>query len=422
MASNGTASASALPETTPAGASVGCAVGLTSTIADEVPDLASASPAPLCAVDAPQGVRVHYGTCSDAVTLAVVYDASSGMGWHAVAFPANAATCAPQCMMAPASALVLDGDAVAAGDLTAYSNPTPATTWSTQTSGAGTLNGTHNYYFATVLIADVPELKEAMGATPSALGILWAHGSGNAFTGGFASYHGPKNRGSVALPWPATSTAADGGGTGNVAQESAAAAPSAIAAPAWTTADFWKLHGILMILAWCVCIPLGMSLAHGMRKHAPGRARYALFVSHVVVQMAGVLAASAAIVIATFYFQTNASPKEAFEAFWKLDAPYAHGKVGAAVMVAAWVQAINGLARPHQKEHTTVLRAAWEWGHHLLGLSIAALAILNVATGVALLGVLYRVVDVGVWGGGAAVGLGGVLLAAHAGEMAVARS
>ena len=93
MASNGTASASAL-QTTPAGASVGCAVGLTSTIADEVPDLASASPAPLCAVDAPQGVRVHYGTSSDAVTLAVVYDASSGMGWHAVAFPANAATCA----------------------------------------------------------------------------------------------------------------------------------------------------------------------------------------------------------------------------------------------------------------------------------------------------------------------------------------
>jgi len=124
--------------------------------------------------------------------------------------------------------------------------------------------------------------------------------------------------------------------------------------------------------------------------------------------------------------------------------PYAHGKVGVAAMALLWAQALSGLARP--RAGVTSLRRAWEYAHALLGRCAITLGaqhscnavrlmrsiplsqpesllhdarcfragIVNLFTGIYILGRELRLAPFNTWAGWSAFALGVVWLAGAA--------
>ena len=92
--------------------------------------------------------------------------------------------------------------------------------------------------------------------------------------------------------------------------------------------------------------------------------------------------------------------------------PYAHGKVGVAAMAVLWAQPLNALARPHPG--VSRRRRAWELAHALLGRCAIILGIVNIFSGMYILGRELRLIPFNTWAGWAAVSLGAIWLAGAA--------
>jgi hypothetical protein len=92
--------------------------------------------------------------------------------------------------------------------------------------------------------------------------------------------------------------------------------------------------------------------------------------------------------------------------------PYAHGKVGVATMAVLWAQPLNALARP--RHGVSLRRRVWEFMHALLGRCAIMLGIINIFSGMYILGRELRLIPFNTWVSWAVVSLGVVWLAGAA--------
>ena len=335
-------------------------------------------------------IQIHYGISETLLTVAMILPSSAASGWYALGFPANANTCAPNCPMAPADAMVADSatGVVAPARLVGYSNPIKAQDWSPTTSGTSSLDGGQHVMWATVEIASVPELASSMAeSASSSMGVLWAYGPGDAFDAGFGAYHN-RNKGVISLPL--------GGGGGGGGGGTAPAPSSSRRPPSF----FWQVHGAMMVSAWAGLLPAGVVLAGALRRAGDGATKAGLFWSHVAAQITGVALGTAALVVVGVGGSRGWDPGST---------PLHHGSVGVAVMVVAWVQVMGGVARPHAGGGR--LRLAWEWAHLIMGVGCVVAALWCIVTGSSLLALYVPGVRAEVWWGVAAGVVGGVVLA-----------
>ncbi|GHP07931.1 hypothetical protein PPROV_000667300 [Pycnococcus provasolii] len=335
-------------------------------------------------------IQIHYGISETLLTVAMILPSSAASGWYALGFPANANTCAPNCPMAPADAMVADSatGVVAPARLVGYSNPIKAQDWSPTTSGTSSLDGGQHVMWATVEIASVPELASTMAeSASSSMGVLWAYGPGDAFDAGFGAYHN-RNKGVISLPL--------GGGGGGGGGGTAPAPSSSRRPPSF----FWQVHGAMMVSAWAGLLPAGVALAGALRRAGDGATKAGLFWSHVAAQITGVTLGTAALVVVGVGGSRGWDPGST---------PLHHGSVGVAVMVVAWVQVMGGVARPHAGGGR--LRLAWEWAHLIMGVGCVVAALWCIVTGSSLLALYVPGVRAEVWWGVAAGVVGGVVLA-----------
>jgi len=124
-------------------------------------------------------------------------------------------------------------------------------------------------------------------------------------------------------------------------------------------------HGVLMVAAWGVLLPLGTLIGRLRGLLRPGR----WYAAHRAVQTIGLVVACVGLVL-VFAF-----PEE----FGPIDT--AHGATGFAVMGLGLAQPLNALARPHApaaNEAKAATRAVWEGIHK--GAGYAALLLACVAT------------------------------------------
>jgi hypothetical protein len=241
------------------------------------------------------------------------------------------------------------------------------------------------------------ELNGDAGAGVSYLN--WAYGPSDEL-----AYHGPASRGS--FEQELRSAASQG-----------AAAPAAAPAPAASRArrsgalpaSRLRTHGRLMLIAWAGLLPAGAvlgRLVHRLRPYG--------FHAHVAVQASGLAVATVgfALIVAALRDVVDFDDPERI--------PYAHGKVGVAAMAVLWAQPLNALARPHPGMSRR--RSAWEFLHALLGRCAIILGIVNIFSGMYILGRELRLIPFDTWAGWAAASLGVIWLAGAAIQKATDQS
>jgi len=242
--------------------------------------------------------------------------------------------------------------------------------------------------------AEAVELNGDAGAGVSYLN--WAYGPSDDLV-----YHGPTSRGSFEQELR------------SAAPEAAAASPAAAAPRARRSstlpASRLRTHGRLMLIAWAGLLPAGAVLGRLVQRLRP----CGLY-AHVAVQASGLAVAtvSFALIVAALRDDVRFDDPERI--------PYAHGKVGVAAMAVLWAQPLNALARPHPG--VSRRRRAWEFLHALLGRCAIVLGIVNIFSGMYILGRELRLIPFDTWAGWAATSLGIIWLAGAAIQKAMDQS
>ncbi|XP_031391717.1 cytochrome b561 domain-containing protein At4g18260 isoform X2 [Punica granatum] len=112
-------------------------------------------------------------------------------------------------------------------------------------------------------------------------------------------------------------------------------------------------------------MPMGI-LAAKMSGREENRLRgRGLFYVHVILQVVAVLVATAGAILSIKTFENS------FNNY--------HQRIGLALYVAIWIQAIIGLSRPHRG---TKKRTTWYFAHWILGTTISLLGIINIYSGI----------------------------------------
>lgn len=143
---------------------------------------------------------------------------------------------------------------------------------------------------------------------------------------------------------------------------------SGSAAPAWVIA-----HGVLMILAWCLLLPIGI-MCSVFRSAFPEDGQW--FKNHQSIQGAGLLLVVAAFVVAVVMLPDGSGHFS--------NSNVAHKIIGLVVVIIAVLQPLNAACRPHPAEGGEAKsgkRLAWELLHKNAGRIGALLAIANCILG-----------------------------------------
>jgi len=138
-----------------------------------------------------------------------------------------------------------------------------------------------------------------------------------------------------------------------------------------------RTHGALMLSNFLFILPLGAVLARQLRSHwiKKEAVKGALFYSHIIMQVTGVVIATVGFVIAVKSFDVKLAEVSAN-----------HGKIGVAVLCALYSQLLMGFARPPATAPRRRLRLAWAVAHNLLGNISILLGAVNCAIGIILFG------------------------------------
>ena len=139
------------------------------------------------------------------------------------------------------------------------------------------------------------------------------------------------------------------------------AAPSSVSNQALIVA-----HGALMLVAWGLCIPLGVLAARF--KDQVGKPLW--FKAHRAVQTLGLLAMVAGFALIVSFVNKNGT------AHWG----GTHGKVGLTVVVLGLCQPLNAFIRPPAGS-VTMARQAWEFVHKKVGYALVVAAWYNIVLG-----------------------------------------
>jgi ABC-type proline/glycine betaine transport system permease subunit len=139
------------------------------------------------------------------------------------------------------------------------------------------------------------------------------------------------------------------------------AAPSSVSNQALIVA-----HGALMLVAWGLCIPLGVLAARF--KDQVGKPLW--FKAHRAVQTLGLLAMLAGFALIVSFVNKNGT------AHWG----GTHGKVGLTVVVLGLCQPLNAFIRPPAGS-VTMARQAWEFVHKKVGYALVVAAWYNIVLG-----------------------------------------
>lgn len=147
-----------------------------------------------------------------------------------------------------------------------------------------------------------------------------------------------------------------------------------------------KTHGILMAVAWICMLPLGGAVGKLIQKMRRSACICKiLFYTHAILQLSGLVIATAGFAIAVGKFDAGIS-----------DVPYGHGTIGVIVMALTFFQPINALVRPGP----TVLKArrrVWEFVHASTGKIALLLGAFNVFTGIHILAINFGEINQSVW-------------------------
>lgn len=141
-----------------------------------------------------------------------------------------------------------------------------------------------------------------------------------------------------------------------------------------TAADSWAVsHGIMMIVSWCLLLPIGiaMSLFRSVTGSDGKWYRY-----HWMLQLAGLSVAVSAFILVVVEMNSLSGHFSGSNA--------AHKIIGLIVMIIAVLQPLNALIRPHvpkDGEEKTTKRKVWEVYHKNAGRLAALAAIVNCALG-----------------------------------------
>ncbi|KAG2488140.1 hypothetical protein HYH03_013285 [Edaphochlamys debaryana] len=195
----------------------------------------------------------------------------------------------------------------------------------------------------------------------------------NTDTDDMTQYHGA-NRGRVSLTLvtEADASSLTGGG------DSSLLGVTELAGAAGHTGAL-RSHGVLMAVAFCICLPLGALC--GKLKNAAflsERAVHACFYGHVLSNLSGAVMAAAG-----FGLIFRRLPSLDYVAVG-----LSHGTFGVAIMALLFLQVSYPWVRPAPLPLTR-LRRAWELGHSLLGRSVMVMGLVNTAIGIHLIIKLY---------------------------------
>lgn len=140
------------------------------------------------------------------------------------------------------------------------------------------------------------------------------------------------------------------------------------------------LHGILMILAWAVVLPMGAFLANVLKRRKKSDSDSTWFQYHKYFQIAGLLIATTSFIIILVH-------STAID-----DTPgtrsHSHASLGVATMTLGFFQPFNAFLRPHppkEGERKSSLRFVWELLHKGLGYSALIMAVITIVFGTMLL-------------------------------------
>uniref|UniRef100_A0A1D1YNZ2 Putative ferric-chelate reductase 1 n=1 Tax=Anthurium amnicola TaxID=1678845 RepID=A0A1D1YNZ2_9ARAE len=125
-----------------------------------------------------------------------------------------------------------------------------------------------------------------------------------------------------------------------------------------------RIHGFLLWASMGFLMPVGVLVIRMSIKVRCGKSLKMLFYSHVILQIASVLLATAGAVLAVMNFEN------AFN--------NSHQRMGLAVYALMWLQPLIGFLRPHRG---TKGRTIWYFVHWFLGTGLSILAIINIYFG-----------------------------------------
>jgi len=159
--------------------------------------------------------------------------------------------------------------------------------------------------------------------------FIWAVGSSNAF-----GYH--KSRG--ALPLPSLSFCREPGSDNNNNDNGEDALADFVPPPPPKSyKELWITHGVLMIVSWCLLLPVGIGAAL-LRSYIPGNGTW--FKIHMYSNGTAFLLMTVGFAIAVYIIDQSPSPDH-----FSVDSK--HRVIGLAVYVLAFVQVVMGILRPH---------------------------------------------------------------------------
>ncbi|KAL6197376.1 hypothetical protein ACLB2K_032985 [Fragaria x ananassa] len=125
------------------------------------------------------------------------------------------------------------------------------------------------------------------------------------------------------------------------------------------------VHGILLWFSIGLLMPIGILVIRMSVREEQGTTRAkVLFYFHVIFQILSVLLATAGAVMSIKNFENSFDNS--------------HQRLGLALYVAIWVQALIGLFRPHRGKKE---RSVWYIVHWMLGTVISLVGIINIYTG-----------------------------------------
>lgn len=130
------------------------------------------------------------------------------------------------------------------------------------------------------------------------------------------------------------------------------------------------VHGALMFIAFGVLMPVAIFMARFGKDNFPAPKWFQI---HRGIQVAAVIFAMVGFVLAIKF--TIDAKMQHFDVL--------HSKIGLAVFVAAMLQPLNSIIRPHKGE---AYRGAWEYLHKGLGWSVIAVAVAVILLGLRQIG------------------------------------
>ncbi|KAA8519512.1 hypothetical protein F0562_013768 [Nyssa sinensis] len=124
------------------------------------------------------------------------------------------------------------------------------------------------------------------------------------------------------------------------------------------------VHGILLWASMGFLMPVGILTIRISNREGSGRRLKLLFYFHAILQMLSVLVATAGAVLSIKNFENSFNNN--------------HQRIGLALYIVIWVQALVGLFRPRRGSKG---RSKWYFVHWLLGTIISLVGIFNIYTG-----------------------------------------